>query len=86
MTHVAGVLLDHLGQHLAQRHRVSAAAMLIKGVVAGDVETGRLSHEPRGEVHLRTPCIPRLGDHLGVGNRTIESAGALVQQVPDGAG
>ena len=25
-----------------------------------------------GEVHLRSPCVPRLRDHLGVGNSTIE--------------
>ncbi len=72
MTHVAGVLLDHSDQQLAQRHWPSAAAMLVQGIVAGDVEAGRLIHEPRGEVHLRTPCVPRLRNHLGVGNSTIE--------------
>ena len=72
VTHVAGVLLDHSDQHLAQRHRPSTAAMLVQGIVAGDVETGRLGHEPRGEVHLRPPCLPRLRNHLGVGNSTIE--------------
>src|SRR6266851_2462460 len=55
VTEVTGVLMDHSDQHLAQRHRPSAAAMLIQGIVAGDVETGRLGHEPRREVHLRTP-------------------------------
>ncbi len=46
--------------------------MLIQGIVAGDVETGRLGHEPLGEVHLGAPCVPRLRNHLRVGNRAIE--------------
>src|SRR5215475_8716100 len=66
MTHVAAVLPDHSDQHLAQRHRPSTAAMLIQGIVAGDVETGRLGHEPLGEVNLRTPCVPCLRNHLGL--------------------
>src|SRR5437763_16877844 len=74
VTEVAGVLLDHSDQHLAQRHRPSAAAMLIQGIVAGDVETRRLGHEPRGEVHLPLPCVPRLRNHPGVGHSTIEIA------------
>jgi hypothetical protein len=72
MTHVAGVLLDHAQQHLAQRHRPATAAVLIQGIVAGDVETGRLGHEPRGELHLGTPCVPCLRYHPGVGNSTVE--------------
>src|SRR6516165_7323948 len=72
VTHVAGVLLDHSDQHLAQRHRPPAAAVLIQRIVASDVKTGRLGHEPRGEIHLGTPCVPRLRDHPGVGYRTIE--------------
>jgi DNA-binding CsgD family transcriptional regulator len=72
VTDVAGVLLDHSDQHLAQRHRPSAAAMQVRGIVAGDVETRRLGHEPRGEVHLRTPRVPGLRDHPRVGNRAIE--------------
>jgi len=69
---VAGVLLDHSEQYLAQRHRPSATAVLIQGIVGGDVETGSLGHEPRAEVHLRLPCLPCLRNHLGVGNSTIE--------------
>ena len=46
--------------------------MLIQGIVAGDVETGRLGHEPRGEVHLCSPRVPRLRNHLGVGNSAIK--------------
>src|SRR5207302_7423422 len=72
VTHVAGVLLDRSDQHLAQGHQASTAAMLIQRIVAGDVETGRLGHEPRREVHLGTPRIPRFGNHPGVGNSTIE--------------
>jgi hypothetical protein len=34
VTHVAGVLLDHPGQDLAQRYRPAAAAMMIQRVVA----------------------------------------------------
>ena len=34
--------------------------------------TGRPGHEPGGEVHLRAPCVPRLRNHLGIGNSTIE--------------
>ena len=58
----------------AQRQRPSAAAMLIQRIVAGDVESGRLGHEPCGEVHLRSPCVPRLSNHLGFGISTIEIA------------
>ncbi len=50
----------------------STAAVLIQRIVAGDVETGRLGHEPLGEVHLRSPRVPRLRNHLGVGNSAIE--------------
>ena len=62
VTHVAGVLLDHSDQHLAQRHRPSTAAMLIQGIVAGDVETGRLGHEPRRRSpppHAMRPTPPQ---------------------------
>src|SRR5215469_12964597 len=72
VTHMAGVLPDHPDQRLAQRHRPAAAAVLVQGIVGGDVETGRPGHEPRGEVRLRTPRVPRLRDHTGVGNSTIE--------------
>ena len=72
LTQVAGVLLDHPDQHLAERHRAAAAAVLIVRIVGGDVEAGRLGHEPLGELHLRTPCLPCLRDHLRVGNSTIE--------------
>src|SRR6266566_6815900 len=77
VTHVAGVLVDHSDQHLAQRHQPSTAAMLIQRIVAGDVETGRLGYEPRSEVHLCTPCIPRFRNHPGVGNSTIKIAVAV---------
>src|SRR5438309_4088854 len=80
VTHVAGVLLDRSDQHLAQRHRPSAAAVLVQWIVAGDIETGRPGHEPRGEVHLRTPCVPCLRDHLRVGNSTIEITVAGAEQ------
>src|SRR5580700_811286 len=72
VAHVAGVLLDHSDQRLAQRHRAAAAAVLIQGIVGGDVETGRPGYEPRGEVRLRAPRVPRLRDHQGIGNSTIE--------------
>ena len=72
MTHVAAVLPDHSDQHLAQRHRPATAAMLIQGIVAGDVETGRLGHEPGREVHFRTPCVPRFRHHLRVGSSTVK--------------
>ena len=39
---------------------------------AGDVETGCLGHEPLGEFHLCSPGVPRLGNHLRVGNRAVE--------------
>src|SRR5215471_19170404 len=65
VTHVAAVLPDRSDQHLAQRHRPSAAAMLIQGILTGHVEAGRPGHEPLGKVHLRTPCVPRLRNHLG---------------------
>ncbi len=80
---MAGVFLDRSDQHLAQRHPPSAAAMLILGIIAGDVETGRLGHEPRREVHLRTLCVPRRRNHLGIGNSTIEitvTVGARTEQ------
>jgi dihydrofolate reductase len=41
VAHVAGVLLDHSDQHLAQRDRAAAAAMLIRGIL-GDDRSGRL--------------------------------------------
>jgi hypothetical protein len=41
-------------------------------------EIGGLGHEPLGERDLGPPGVPRLGDHLGVGDRPIE--------VPVGAG
>src|ERR1700753_3673886 len=43
---VTGVLLNHPAQPLAQRHRAAAAAVLVVGVVGGDVEAGRGGHEP----------------------------------------
>jgi hypothetical protein len=46
--------------------------MLIQRIVAGNVETGCLGHKPRGEFHLSTPCVPRLRNHAGVGNSTID--------------
>ena len=42
MAHVAGVLLDHPDQHLAQRDLPATAAVLIRGIVGGDVETSGL--------------------------------------------
>ena len=33
---------------------------------------GGLGHEPLGERDLGPPGVPRLGDHLGVGDRPIE--------------
>jgi len=56
--------------------------MLIQGIVAGDVETGRLGHEPRREVHLRTPCVPCLRNHPGVGNGTIAADKRLTTSAP----
>src|SRR6266487_4340956 len=80
VTHVAGVLLDHADQYLAQRHMPSAAAALARGVVAGDVETGRRGHEPGGELYLRAPRLPCLRHHLRVGDGAVEVA------VPVGVG
>jgi hypothetical protein len=41
VAHVAGVLLDHPDQHLAQRDRAAAAALLIRGIL-GDDRSGSL--------------------------------------------
>jgi hypothetical protein len=61
-------------------NRPSTAAMLIQRIVAGDVETGRLGHEPRGEVHLCSPCVPRLGDHLGSATAPSKSPSRSVSE------
>src|SRR5215470_19249800 len=66
VAHVAGVLPDHPDQHLAQRDQAPPASVLIQGIAAGDVETGRPGHKPRGEVHLRPPGVPRLRHYLRV--------------------
>ena len=50
VTEMAAVLLDQTDQRLAQRHRAAPAAVLVQGIVTGDVETRCLGHEPRGEV------------------------------------
>jgi len=60
VTQVAGVLLDHPDQHLPQRHRPSAAAVLIAVIVSGDVKTGCLLDPLGGEADLRVPGVPRL--------------------------
>lgn len=46
--------------------------MLVQGAIRGDVEAGRLGHESRCEVHLRAPGVPRLRNHLRIGDRAIE--------------
>jgi hypothetical protein len=65
-----GVLLDHSGQRAAQRHRPSAAAVLIVRIVAGDVEglngtrTHGLGYVPASGVVLpaeRVPAADRQG-------------------------
>ncbi len=74
VTEMAGVVVDHSDQHLAQRHRASTAAVLVQGIVAGDVETGASATNRSANVHLCSPCVPRLRNHLRVGNSAIEIA------------
>ncbi len=57
VTEVAGVLVDHFEQHLAQRDRPLALANAA-AIVAGEVEAVGSGHEPLGEVTLCSPCIP----------------------------
>jgi hypothetical protein len=58
----------------AARRRLDGPLSLANAtaILAGDVEAACLGYEPLGEVHLCSACVPRLGNHLGVGNSAVE--------------
>ena len=56
---------------------VVVSPLLVQRIVASDVETGRLFHESLGELDLRSPRVPRLGDHLWIGDCAVEVAVAV---------
>src|SRR5690242_6374658 len=64
---VAGVLLDHVDEQLAQRDRLTL------GVVADEIEVV-VAREPLGECDLLPPRRPRLVGHRRVGDRPVEVA------------
>jgi hypothetical protein len=64
---VAGVLLDHVHQQLAQRDRITF------GVAAGEIEVV-VARELRSEGDLLAPRRPRLLDHRRIGDRPGEVA------------
>ena len=73
---VPGVFLDHVHEHLAERD--DAVILALAGLLGGDVETRRLRDEPLGEPDLRSPRIPGLRDHVGVGHGAVEVAAPIV--------
>ena len=68
MAVVAGVLLHHVDQELAQRDRS------VLGTAPGDVEAWRVGDELLGEGNLITPRCPCLGDNGGVRYCAVEVA------------
>ena len=62
---MAGVLLDHVQEQLAQRDRITF------GVAANEAQVV-IVRELLGEGNLLAPCRPRLRDHGRVGDRPVE--------------
>jgi ABC-2 type transporter len=63
MAVVPGVLLHHVHQHPAQRHRPAPGIRDLPD----DIEVGRRGHEPLRERNVGPPHVPCLRDNLGVG-------------------
>jgi Transposase, Mutator family len=73
---MAGVFLDHVDQHLPQRHLavVPAAA----GVGLGEVQVAGLIDEALGESDLIPPVLPSQRDRGRIGNRIAEGPVVVV--------